>query len=46
MPGMMDTVLNLGLSDANVEALAAAKGGRWAYDCHRRYLQVRCSHHK
>ncbi len=41
MPGMMDTILNLGLNDRTVEALAA-KGGnpRFAYDCYRRFLQM------
>lgn len=41
MPGMMDTILNLGLNDDNVEKLAAATGdARFAYDCYRRLLQM------
>jgi len=40
MPGMMDTVLNLGLCDATVEALAAAAGERFAYDSYRRFVQM------
>ncbi|WP_431857848.1 pyruvate, phosphate dikinase [Azospirillum sp.] len=41
MPGMMDTVLNLGLNDATVEALAARAGdARFAYDCYRRLIQT------
>jgi pyruvate, orthophosphate dikinase len=41
MPGMMDTVLNLGLNDETVEALAAAAGNtRFAYDCYRRFIQM------
>lgn len=40
MPGMMDTVLNLGLNDEVVAGLAARHGQRFAYDCHRRLLQV------
>ncbi|HEU4965504.1 MAG TPA: pyruvate, phosphate dikinase [Bacilli bacterium] len=41
MPGMMDTVLNLGLNDATVEGLAALTGNpRFAYDCYRRFLQM------
>src|SRR5690606_39210161 len=41
MPGMMDTVLNLGLSDATVEALAAASGdARFAWDSYRRFIQM------
>ncbi|MBP2314707.1 pyruvate, phosphate dikinase [Azospirillum soli] len=40
MPGMMDTVLNLGLNDATVEGLAARTGDvRFAYDCYRRLIQ-------
>lgn len=39
MPGMMDTVLNLGLNDATVEALAASSGDRrFAYDSYRRFI--------
>ncbi len=41
MPGMMDTVLNLGLNDKTVEALAAATDNeRFAYDCYRRFIQM------
>ena len=41
MPGMMDTILNLGLNDASVEALAAATGdARFAYDSYRRLIQM------
>ncbi|MBP5615901.1 MAG: pyruvate, phosphate dikinase [Alphaproteobacteria bacterium] len=41
MPGMMDTVLNLGLNDETVKALAAASGSeRFAYDSYRRFLQM------
>jgi pyruvate,orthophosphate dikinase len=41
MPGMMDTVLNLGLNDVTVEALAArTKNRRFAYDCYRRFVQM------
>ncbi|MBO8136699.1 MAG: pyruvate, phosphate dikinase [Desulfotomaculum sp.] len=41
MPGMMDTVLNLGLNDETVEGLAASTGNkRFAYDCYRRFLQM------
>ncbi len=41
MPGMMDTVLNLGLNDRTVEGLAAKSGNpRFAYDCYRRFLAV------
>ncbi len=41
MPGMMDTILNLGLSDVAVEALAASTGNpRFAYDSYRRLLQM------
>ena len=41
MPGMMDTVLNLGLNDATVEGLAARAGdARFAYDCYRRLIQT------
>ena len=41
MPGMMDTVLNLGLNDVAVEALAKKSGNpRWAYDCYRRFIQM------
>ena len=41
MPGMMDTVLNLGLNDATVEGLAtAANDARFAWDSYRRFLQM------
>ncbi|HLN23999.1 MAG TPA: pyruvate, phosphate dikinase [Patescibacteria group bacterium] len=41
MPGMMDTVLNLGLNDATVEGLAARSGDpRFAYDSYRRFIQM------
>ena len=39
MPGMMDTILNLGLNDETVEALAKKSGNeRFAYDCYRRFI--------
>src|SRR5256885_10439292 len=41
MPGMMDTILNLGLNDLTVLALAAAtKNDRFAWDCYRRFIQM------
>jgi len=41
MPGMMDTILNLGLNDETVQALAAAtKNDRFAWDCYRRFVQM------
>ncbi len=41
MPGMMDTVLNLGLNDRSVEGLARATGNdRFAWDCYRRFVQM------
>ena len=41
MPGMMDTVLNLGLNDETVKGLAAASGDeRFAYDSYRRFIQM------
>ncbi|PIR37513.1 MAG: pyruvate, phosphate dikinase [Alphaproteobacteria bacterium CG11_big_fil_rev_8_21_14_0_20_39_49] len=41
MPGMMDTVLNLGLNDATVEGLAKKSGNeRFAYDSYRRFIQM------
>ncbi len=41
MPGMMDTVLNLGLNDRTVQGLAAASGDtRFAYDSYRRFIQM------
>ncbi|RST86730.1 pyruvate, phosphate dikinase [Aquibium carbonis] len=43
MPGMMDTVLNLGLNDETVESLAAESGDRrFAYDSYRRFIQMYC----
>jgi pyruvate,orthophosphate dikinase len=41
MPGMMDTILNLGLNDETVEALASRTGNpRFAWDCYRRFIQM------
>ena len=41
MPGMMDTILNLGLNDASVEGLAKKTDNpRFAYDCYRRFVQM------
>ena len=40
MPGMMDTVLNLGLNDITVEALAKSADPRFAYDSYRRFIQM------
>ena len=41
MPGMMDTILNLGLNDASVEGLAKKTGNpRFAYDSYRRFVQM------
>ncbi|KAJ9534507.1 hypothetical protein QJQ45_022143, partial [Haematococcus lacustris] len=40
MPGMMDTVLNLGLNDAVVEGLASKAGERFAFDAYRRFLDM------
>jgi pyruvate,orthophosphate dikinase len=43
MPGMMDTVLNLGLNDETVEALASKSGDkRFAYDSYRRFITMYC----
>jgi pyruvate,orthophosphate dikinase len=43
MPGMMDTVLNLGLNDQTVEGLAKLSGDRrFAYDSYRRFIQMYC----
>src|SRR5215510_3834460 len=43
MPGMMDTVLNLGLNDATVEAMANKSGDRrFAYDSYRRFITMYC----
>jgi pyruvate,orthophosphate dikinase len=40
MPGMMDTILNLGLNDETVKPLAAKGGERFAFDCYRRFIQM------
>ncbi len=41
MPGMMDTILNLGLNEQVVEVMAAKSGNpRWAWDCYRRFIQM------
>ena len=41
MPGMMDTILNLGLNEEVVETLATKSGNpRWAWDCYRRFIQM------
>jgi pyruvate,orthophosphate dikinase len=41
MPGMMDTVLNLGMNDKVAEVMAEKSGNpRWAYDCFRRFIQM------
>ena len=41
MPGMMDTILNLGLNEDVVKVLAEKSGNaRWAYDCYRRFIQM------
>jgi pyruvate,orthophosphate dikinase len=40
MPGMMDTILNLGLNDEVVETIASWGNPRWAYDCYRRFIQM------
>lgn len=40
MPGMMDTVLNLGLNDEVAAGLAEKCGGRFAYDSYRRFLDM------
>ena len=41
MPGMMDTILNLGLNENVVEVIAAKSGNpRWAWDCYRRFIQM------
>ena len=41
MPGMMDTILNLGLNETVVETIAAQSGNaRWAWDCYRRFIQM------
>lgn len=44
MPGMMDTILNLGLNDESVKGLAHLTGdSRFAYDCYRRFIQMFCN---
>ena len=41
MPGMMDTILNLGLNEEVVEVLSEKSGNpRWAWDCYRRFIQM------
>jgi len=41
MPGMMDTILNLGLNDTSVVAVAKSTNNeRFAYDCYRRFIQM------
>ena len=40
MPGMMDTILNLGLNEDVVETIAAQSNPRWAWDCYRRFIQM------
>jgi pyruvate,orthophosphate dikinase len=40
MPGMMDTILNLGLNSRTVDGIAAVSGERFALDCRRRFLQM------
>ncbi len=40
MPGMMDTILNLGLNKTTIKGLAAVAGERFALDCRRRFLQM------
>src|SRR5438128_11092629 len=40
MPGMMDTILNLGLNDETVRGLAASASERFAYDSYRRFIQM------
>ncbi|MBQ2147301.1 MAG: pyruvate, phosphate dikinase, partial [Firmicutes bacterium] len=40
MPGMMDTILNLGLNEEVVETISEMSGNpRWAWDCYRRFIQ-------
>jgi pyruvate,orthophosphate dikinase len=44
MPGMMDTILNLGLNDDSVQGLSTLTGDeRFAYDCYRRFIQMFCN---
>ncbi len=41
MPGMMDTILNLGLNETVVDVIAEKSGNaRWAWDCYRRFIQM------
>ena len=41
MPGMMDTILNLGLNEEVVNVISAKSGNpRWAWDCYRRFIQM------
>jgi len=41
MPGMMDTILNLGINETVVDYMAKASGNpRWAWDCYRRFIQM------
>ena len=41
MPGMMDTILNLGLNEDVVEVMSKKSGNpRWAWDCYRRFIQM------
>ena len=41
MPGMMDTILNLGLNEQVVDVMAKKSGNpRWAWDCYRRFIQM------
>ncbi len=41
MPGMMDTILNLGLNETVVNTIAEMSGNpRWAWDCYRRFIQM------
>ncbi len=41
MPGMMDTILNLGLNDTTIQGLISSSSNpRWAYDCYRRFVQM------
>ena len=43
MPGMMDTILNLGLNDVSVQGLARlTQNERFAYDSYRRFIQMFC----
>ncbi len=40
MPGMMDTILNLGLNSRTIQGLSKASGDRFAFDCRRRFLEM------